>query len=861
MIHEVISHVTGCRNPQCPTHSQSKKRLSFNLQYSDKKNEIELSTCILTSPTNTIHGLKEDLLNFLYLDGICPEEMTLIGFSDDTDNFHPLYTVDVSKTVGDFNWTDGFTIYFEPLHPLAPLKQCQLTIFGPDEKEKVLFEWYREKTTLKMLFEYVIKKFSLDSVDPQQIHLFTICDELNLVSGFDQRLRLLGIDDRMAVYVQIVASPSLLMVESSINIKCNDGHESFTIKLLDSETIGDLKNSIQKRHNENFIIDLTLFDENNHSLYWHKEDQDFKSFGIKSGQTIFANYRLIEEKIQSTVANNSRTVVKSSSASLSRKTDRKKALVVCRFPTGDSEHLEVLLEDPIDQLNKRIKTLQENKRLILSALSTNTVKFQVTMQDDLYQSFNDLGFQPNDTIDVIVKERRRTRSSIISKKSASSIIEAELSKLDSTSKIPIGLDNLGNTCYMNSALQCLVHIPPLTNFFLKGFDYTHMHDGEHTDTDWNPYDQVGDVTGAYADLLWNLWRFDENNSDYRSFKPTRIKDIIGRMKPHFATNEQQDAQEFMSFLLDTIHEELKGKNNSEKNNIIKELFYGAIKSTIRCSACDHEEISINPVSFLSIPLNRQERKFGIKYIEKTGVDHDIYVHVPLNGQVGHIAEEFAKSIKRPSLFKYLLAILPDGELDFEMPLSKIPHDEIILMEQEEPSNNRLPERLKIPQEQSTLLNCLKNFFSLEYLDDERTCPQKECSKKAIATKQLELCKLPALLVIQFKRFSHENGLHQKVETFVDYPMEKLNLKAFLPKYQQETVYDLIATINHMGSIYGGHYISYAKHRVSNKYEWYRFDDSCITKVECEDLRWEIVSRDAYLLFYIRKDILNAVTPL
>ena len=119
---------------------------------------------------------------------------------------------------------------------------------------------------------------------------------------------------------------------------------------------------------------------------------------------------------------------------------------------------------------------------------------------------------------------------------------------------------------MNSIFQCLAHIPQLTNFFLEGFHHAHLDDGDQTDKDWNPFDEVGEVTGAYADLLWKLWRCDATDNTYDSFQPDHIKQKLGNKDSRFATKDQQHAQEFMTFFLDVIHEELKAKDSVTVKN-------------------------------------------------------------------------------------------------------------------------------------------------------------------------------------------------------------------------------------------------------------------------------------------------------
>uniref|UniRef100_A0AAX7UE50 Ubiquitin carboxyl-terminal hydrolase n=1 Tax=Astatotilapia calliptera TaxID=8154 RepID=A0AAX7UE50_ASTCA len=103
-----------------------------------------------------------------------------------------------------------------------------------------------------------------------------------------------------------------------------------------------------------------------------------------------------------------------------------------------------------------------------------------------------------------------------------------------------GLKNIGNTCYMNAALQALSNCPPLTQFFVEC--------GGLVRTDKKPA-----LCKSYQKLVSDLWH--KNRPSY--VVPTNLFQGIKAINPMFRGYAQQDSQEFLRCLMDQLHEELK----------------------------------------------------------------------------------------------------------------------------------------------------------------------------------------------------------------------------------------------------------------------------------------------------------------
>lgn len=180
-----------------------------------------------------------------------------------------------------------------------------------------------------------------------------------------------------------------------------------------------------------------------------------------------------------------------------------------------------------------------------------------------------------------------------------------------------GLHNLGNTCYMNSALQVIANLQVFHEYFVTKQQHTKQMNLK------NPDGYKGELVTSFAQLINAMY----NDKD-EIVIPREFKRIVAKCSEQFSGFDQQDSQEYLSFLVDGLHEELNLRtrkpylaNPDSKNRDLGELslemwsnslqrdwsllyftFYGQMRSQLTCKNCKNESTTFDMFSHMPVSL-------------------------------------------------------------------------------------------------------------------------------------------------------------------------------------------------------------------------------------------------------------------
>ncbi|KAH6915772.1 ubiquitin carboxyl-terminal hydrolase 4 [Coprinopsis sp. MPI-PUGE-AT-0042] len=356
-----------------------------------------------------------------------------------------------------------------------------------------------------------------------------------------------------------------------------------------------------------------------------------------------------------------------------------------------------------------------------------------------------------------------------------------------------GLKNLGNTCYMNAPIQCLSATVPFARFFTDGrwktaINYT------------NKMGTQGQLVHAFAKLVYEMWR-----GDLPYLTPIDFKKSICQLSHQYIGSDQHDSQEFLSFLLDGMHEDL--------NRVM-------VQREIKVTPEQEAELERLP------PMIASDREWRAWRARNDSLIVDYF-----QGQFRSRLQ--CLTCQKTSTTYNVFSIL-------QLP---IPHSR----------NSKVP-----------IQKCLDALFNEEVLekDDAWDCPR--CKTKRRALKTLSLARLPPILLIHLKRFEANGRFSDKIDTFVEFPVKGLDLTNYMPPPlppgadKSEIMplplddprvqlppykYDLYGVTNHYGNLSSGHYTAY----IASRGGWMLCDDSSIKQTDPK----QVVNQKAYVLFYKR----------
>ncbi|EDW32863.1 GL10121 [Drosophila persimilis] len=456
----------------------------------------------------------------------------------------------------------------------------------------------------------------------------------------------------------------------------------------------------------------------------------------------------------------------------------------------------------------------------------------------------------------------------------------------------VGLQNIANTCYMNSALQALSNLPPMTHYFINCSDLVEYIADQRANA---RICKPAGLAKSYIRLMQEIWSEIEDPKEY--IAPRGILYGIRSVHPIFRGYQQHDTQEFLRCFMDQLHEELTeqvspqsrqsqqrqnkqpNETDDENEDEVPPSSHSATGSESEYETCESSmseiagEVMINTEFFVTPsrtvigsgtaipeapPKPQQQRK---QKKRETSSDQK----PPIESARSIISDVFDGKLlsavqcltcdrvsSRQETFQDLS--LPIPTRDFLNVLHQTHSLSVQSLSAAETSSRTNDGWLAwmwgvfrswLYGPSVTLYDCMASFFSADELKGDNMYSCSRCNKLRTGIKYSRVINLPEVLCIHLKRFRHDLSYSSKISSHVIFPMEGFDMRPYVHKQckSEVPIYNLSSVICHHGTVGGGHYTCYARNTLNGR--WYEFDDQFVTVVSPDVVQ----NCQAYVLFY------------
>ncbi|GMI72688.1 hypothetical protein like AT4G22350 [Hibiscus trionum] len=345
--------------------------------------------------------------------------------------------------------------------------------------------------------------------------------------------------------------------------------------------------------------------------------------------------------------------------------------------------------------------------------------------------------------------------------------------LDGSDYLPgmVGLNNIQKTDFVNVTIQSLMGVTPLRNFFLIPENYRHSKS------------QLVHRFGELTRKIWHARNFKGQVSPHEF-----LQAVMKASKNQFRIGVQSEPVEFMTWLLNTLHADLRSRTSKKSSSIIHKCFQGELE------------------------VVKEAQRKAISEKKQNGEEQNEALKIT-NGAIENNNNVATVTYRMPFLM-----------LGLDLP--------------EPPLFKDVMEKNIIPQ--VPLFNVLKKF------DGETVTTTVRSSEKV----RYRVTKLPKYLILHMRRFTKNDFFREENPTLVNFPVKNLELKDYIPlpaaakeNEKLRTTYDLIANIVHDGKPDEGFYRVFVQRKSEEL--WYEMQDLHVS----ETLPQMVALSEAYMQIF------------